>query len=65
MQPIAPMLGNEPTALMPYDDAVLESLRQSRAAIETEDQPSVVISARCDLLKDELRQLYQQLLNNN
>ena len=65
MQPIAPMLGNEPTALMPYDDTVLESLRQSRVAIETEQQPTIVISARCDLLKDELRELYQQLLSSN
>lgn len=62
MQPIAPILGNEPISLMPYEDDVLESLRHSRTAIDTSDDPTVVISARCDLLKDELRDLYEHLL---
>lgn len=62
MQPIAPILGNESISLMPYEDDVLESLRQSRSAIATSDDPSVIISARCDLLKDELRELYERLL---
>ncbi|WP_158261254.1 MULTISPECIES: hypothetical protein [Pirellulaceae] len=50
---------------MPYEDDVLESLRQSRTAIATSNDPSVVISARCDLLKDELRELYERLLATN
>jgi len=62
MQPIAPILGNESITLMPYEDDVLESLRQSRDAIATSDEPNVVISARCDLLKDELQELYERLL---
>ena len=65
MQPIAPILGNEPLSLLPYDDDVLESLRQARTAIQLDEQPSVVISARCDLLKDELRELYEHLLATN
>lgn len=65
MQPIAPILGNESISLMPYEDDVLESLRQSRTAIATSEDPSVVISARCDLLKDELRELYERLLATN
>ncbi|PQO29167.1 hypothetical protein C5Y96_15545 [Blastopirellula marina] len=65
MQPIAPILGNESISLMPYEDDVLESLRQSRTAIATSNDPSVVISARCDLLKDELRELYERLLATN
>ncbi|MEW4562341.1 hypothetical protein AB1K70_07435 [Bremerella sp. JC770] len=62
MQPIAPILGNESITLMPYEDDVLESLRQSRDAIASSDEPNVVISARCDLLKDELQELYERLL---
>ncbi|WDI42941.1 hypothetical protein [Bremerella sp. P1] len=62
MQPIAPILGNEPISLMPYEDDVLESLRQSRTAIATSDDPTVIISARCDLLNDELQDLYERLL---
>ncbi|MFN3153717.1 hypothetical protein [Bremerella sp.] len=65
MQPIAPILGNESISLMPYEDDVLESLRQSRAAIATTEDPTIVISARCDLLKDELRELYEHLLATN
>ncbi len=65
MQPIAPILGNESISLMPYEDDVLESLRQSRTAIAKYEDPAVVISARCDLLKDELRELYERLLATN
>ncbi|MBA2115794.1 hypothetical protein [Bremerella alba] len=65
MQPIAPILGNESISLMPYEDDVLESLRKSRTAIATNEDPSVVISARCDLLKDELQELYERLLATN
>ena len=62
MQPIAPILGNESISLMPYEDDVLDSLRQSRTAMATSDDPTVVISARCDLLKDELQELYERLM---
>jgi len=62
MQPIAPILGNESISLIPYDDQVLQSLRESRTAIATSEEPNVVISARCDLLKDELQELYEHLL---
>ncbi len=62
MHPTAPILGNEPISLIHFDDVVLTSLRETRTAIETDSEPTIVISARCDLLKDELRDLYAQLL---
>ncbi|MHC2067296.1 hypothetical protein ACYFX5_07485 [Bremerella sp. T1] len=65
MQPNSSILGNEPVSLMPYDDAVLQSLQQSRSVLAKGEEPTVVITARCDLLKDELRELYEQLLNTN
>lgn len=65
MHPTAPILGNEPVSLIHFDDVVLKSLRETRSAIETEREAAIVISARCDLLKDELRKLYAQLLATN
>lgn len=60
----APVLGNEPASLIAFDDVVLENLRQTRMALQSESEPTVVISARCDLLKEELRDLYASLLKH-
>lgn len=65
MHPTAPILGNEPVSLIHFDDVVLTSLRETRSVIESNSEPTIVISARCDLLKDELRDLYTQLLAAN
>lgn len=62
MQYSSELLGNEPISLIAFDDVVLEKLHQTRAAIQSEVEPAVVISARCDLLKTELRELYATLL---
>ncbi|RCS41232.1 hypothetical protein DTL42_21925 [Bremerella cremea] len=65
MHSTAPILGNEPLSLIHFDDVVLKSLRETRTTIESDGEPAIVISARCDLLKDELRDLYARLLATN
>lgn len=65
MHPTAPILGNEPVSLIHFDDVVLKSLRESREVIQADGEQTIIIAARCDLLKDELRDLYAQLLASN
>lgn len=60
----ASVLGNEPASLIAFDDVVLDNLRQTRLALQNESEPHVVISARCDLLKEELQELYASLLKH-
>ena len=60
----ASVLGNEPSSLIAFDDVVLENLRHTRVALQNESEPSVVITARCDLLKEELQELYASLLKH-
>jgi len=61
----APLLGNESATLIEYDDTVLQSLRATRRVLASDSEPTVVISARCDLLKEELHQLYAGLLKSS
>lgn len=63
MYETASVLGNEPVSLIPHDDLLVASLRESRAALDEAAERTVVISARCDLLTQELHELHRLLLS--
>jgi len=61
----APILGNEDPAIIQYDAVVTQSLTTTRSQMNGDQGPTVVISARCDLLKAQLTELYKQISASN